>query len=302
MISRKGSGFDIILVSGEPWVDHPMSPAGIIARVLEAAGYAVGIIDRPDWKTDGDFVKLGAPRLFFGVTSGSIDSMLVNYTPLKRRREKDEHAPYASAMPDRAVIVYCNILRRLFPGTPLVIGGIEASLRRFAHYDYWDDAVRRSILLDSRADILVYGPGELQAVEIARRLDNGEGLDGIPGTAIVGPGLPPGFRELPSYRSRERGSGPVQRGAERLFQPARPRPASCRALRSPICRAGIRPGRPRPDLRSSFHQGRPRRIPRVPDGPILGRHPPRMFRAVLFLRPGAPPGRPDRVPERGLDP
>jgi uncharacterized radical SAM protein YgiQ len=201
MIARKGSGFDIILVSGEPYVDHPMSPAGVIARVLEAAGYKVGVIDRPDWRTDRDFLKLGAPRLFFGVTSGSIDSMLVNYTPLKRRREKDEHAPYASAMPDRAVIVYCNILRRLFPGSPLVIGGIEASLRRFAHYDYWDDTVRRSILLDSRADILVFGPGELQAVAIADRLDRGEELDGIPGTSVVRPELPAGFRSLPSYEA-----------------------------------------------------------------------------------------------------
>jgi uncharacterized radical SAM protein YgiQ len=201
MIARKGSGFDIILVSGEPYVDHPMSPAGVIARVLDAEGYRVGVIDRPDWRTDRDFLRLGAPRLFFGVTSGSIDSMLVNYTPLKRRREKDEHAPYASAMPDRAVIVYCNILRRLFPEAPLVIGGIEASLRRFAHYDYWDDAVRRSILLDSRADILVYGPGEIQAVEIAGRLDRGEDLDGVPGTCVVRTEIPPGFRELPSFEA-----------------------------------------------------------------------------------------------------
>ena len=201
MIARKGTGFDIILVSGEPYVDHPMSPAGVIARVLDAEGYRVGIIDRPDWKTDRDFLKLGAPRLFFGVTSGSIDSMLVNYTPLKRRREKDEHAPYASAMPDRAVIVYCNILRCLFPGSRLVLGGIEASLRRFAHYDYWDDNVRRSILLDSRADILVYGPGELQAVGIAGRIDRGGDLDGIPGTSVVRPECPPGFRELPSFEA-----------------------------------------------------------------------------------------------------
>jgi uncharacterized radical SAM protein YgiQ len=201
MIARKGSGFDIILVSGEPYADHPMSPAGVIGRVLDAEGYRVGVIDRPDWKTDRDFLRLGAPRLFFGVTSGSIDSMLVNYTPLKRRREKDEHAPYASAMPDRAVIVYCNILRRLFPGALLVIGGIEASLRRFAHYDYWDDAVRRSILLDSRADILAYGPGELQAVEIAGRIDRGEDLDGVPGTCIIRPELPPDFVELPSFEA-----------------------------------------------------------------------------------------------------
>jgi uncharacterized radical SAM protein YgiQ len=199
MIGRSGSGYDVILVSGEPYVDHPLSAAGVIARVLEAEGWKVGIIDRPDWKGDADFLKLGPPRLFFGVTSGSVDSMLVNYTPLKRRREKDEHAPYASAMPDRAVIVYCNRIRRLFPGSPIVIGGIEASLRRFAHYDYWDDAVRRSILLDARADILVYGPGELQVVEIARKLGRGEDLDGIAGTCVVRPDVPGGFRTLPSF-------------------------------------------------------------------------------------------------------
>jgi uncharacterized radical SAM protein YgiQ len=199
MIGRTGSGYDIILVSAEPYADHPVSAAGVIARVLDAKGWKVGIIDRPDWKNEKDFLKLGVPRLFFGVTSGSIDSMLVNYTPLKRGREKDEHAPYASGMPDRAVLVYCNLIRRLFAGAKIVIGGIEASLRRFAHYDYWDDAVRRSILLDSRADILVYGPGEIQAMEIAGRLARGEGLDGIPGTCVVRPESPSGFRALPSY-------------------------------------------------------------------------------------------------------
>ena len=114
-----GSGFDIILISGEAYADHPLSAAGVIARVLDAKGWKVGVIDCPDWKTDKDFLKLGAPRLFFGITSGSIDSMLVNYTPLKRKREKDEHAPYASSMPDRAVIVSCNIVRRLFPGSKI---------------------------------------------------------------------------------------------------------------------------------------------------------------------------------------
>jgi uncharacterized radical SAM protein YgiQ len=199
VISQKGSDFDVILVSGEPYADHPSSASGVIARVLDDAGFSVGVISCPDWKTDGDFLKLGAPRLFFGVTSGSIDSLLVNMTPLKRRREKDAHSRYASAMPDRAVIVYCNAIRRLFPGVPIVIGGIEASLRRFSHYDYWDDRVRRSILLDTRADILVYGPGEIQAVEIARRLDKGEDLDGVPGTCVVRDAPPPGFRIVPSH-------------------------------------------------------------------------------------------------------
>jgi radical SAM superfamily enzyme YgiQ (UPF0313 family) len=199
MIAAEGTGFDVILVSGEPYADHPLSPVGMIARVLDAEGYRVGVIASPDWKKKDDFLKLGRPRLFFGVTSGSIDSMLVNYTPLKRERAADPNAPYASRMPDRAVIVYANRIRELHKGVPIVLGGIEASLRRFAHYDYWGDDVRRSILLDTRADILVYGPGELQAVEIARRLDCGEALDGIRGTATIRPEPPAGALMIPSF-------------------------------------------------------------------------------------------------------
>jgi len=199
MITSKGSGFDVILVSGEPYVDHPLSAVGVIARVLDDKGCKVGVIERPDWKGEADFKRFGAPRLFFGLTAGSIDSMLANYTPLKRARAKDEHRPYASGMPDRAVLVYANIVRRLFPGTPVVLGGIEASLRRFAHYDYWEDKVRRSLLVDSRADILVYGPGELQAVEIARRLEAGEDLAGIRGTCVVRRDRPPEFAEVPAF-------------------------------------------------------------------------------------------------------
>jgi uncharacterized radical SAM protein YgiQ len=199
MISSRGEGFDVILISGEPYADHPLSAVGVIARVLDAEAYKVGVIECPDWRKADDFLKLGRPRLFFGVTSGSIDSMLVNYTPLKRTREKDGYAPFASRMPDRAVLVYSNKIKQLFPGSKIVLGGIEASLRRFAHYDYWDDAVRRCILLDSRADVLVYGPGEIQAVEIARRIDTGEDLAGIPGTCVVRPELPPDFAEIPSY-------------------------------------------------------------------------------------------------------
>ncbi len=199
MIATKGTGFDVILVSGEPYADHPLSPVGMIARVLDAEGFAVGVIECPDWKSKDDFLKLGRPRLFFGVTSGSIDSMLVNYTPLKRERAVDPNAPFRSRLPDRAVIVYANRLRELHKGARIVLGGIEASLRRFAHYDYWGDDVRRSILLDTRADILVYGPGELQVVEIARRLDRGEGLDGIRGTSIIRPEAPEEALLLPSF-------------------------------------------------------------------------------------------------------
>ena len=175
MIATCGSDFDIILISGEPYADHPMSGTGVIARVLDAKGYRIGVVGRPDWKQDKDFCKLGRPRLFFGITSGAIDSLLVNYTPLKRERAIDPFVPYQSGIPDRAILVYSNKIRQLFPGATIVIGGVEASLRRFGHYDYWQNRVRRSLLLDSRADILVYGPGELQVIEIARRL---EGLDG----------------------------------------------------------------------------------------------------------------------------
>jgi radical SAM superfamily enzyme YgiQ (UPF0313 family) len=199
MIATKGTDFDVILVSGEPYADHPLSPVGMIARVLDAEGYKVGVIECPDWKGTADFLKLGRPRLFFGITSGSIDSMLVNYTPLKRERAVDPNAPFVSRMPDRAVIVYANRIRQLHKGARIVLGGIEASLRRFAHYDYWGDEVRRSILLDTRADILVYGPGERQAVEIARRLDRGEGLDAIRGTAVIRAEAPAGALVIPSF-------------------------------------------------------------------------------------------------------
>jgi uncharacterized radical SAM protein YgiQ len=199
MIATEGRDFDIILISGEPYVDHPLSAVGVIARVLDAKGYKVGVIGRPDWKGDTDFLKLGKPRLCFGVTSGSMDSLLVNYTPLKRPRAEDPHEPHCSGIPDRAVLVYANKIKHLFPGSTIVIGGIEASLRRLAHYDYWENKVRRSLLLDSRAEVLVYGPGELQAVEIARRLEQGEDLLGIPGTCVVRREVPAAFGLLPSF-------------------------------------------------------------------------------------------------------
>jgi len=204
MIATRGSGFDVILVSGEPYADHPLSPVGVIARVLDARGYSVGVIESPDWKGRDDFLRLGRPRLFFGITSGSIDSLLVNYSPLKRERARDRNVPYISRMPDRAVIVFANKIRELHRGATIVLGGIEASLRRFAHYDYWDDAVRRSILLDTRADILVYGPGEIQVLKIAKRLDRGEALDGIPGTCVVRTEPPAGAQEIPSFENVSR--------------------------------------------------------------------------------------------------
>ncbi len=191
VISKTGRDFDIILITAEYWDDHPLSPVGMIARVLDAKGFDVGIIEKP--VTEVDFTKLGKPKLFFGVTAGSIDSMLNNYTPLKKDRHDE------SDMPDRAIIVYCNDLRRYFKGCKIVIGGIEASLRRFAHYDYWDNDLRRSILYDSKADVLVYGNGEMQMVKLAERARDGEDLKGVKGTCIISKKVPDDFTILPTW-------------------------------------------------------------------------------------------------------
>ncbi|MDD2715341.1 MAG: YgiQ family radical SAM protein [Candidatus Wallbacteria bacterium] len=190
---------DIILITGDYHIDHPLNATGILKRVLEGRGFSVDIISKPDWKSDRDFQKHGKPGLFFGITSGSMDSLLQNYTPLKKLRAEDPHHPYNSNVPDRAVIVYANKIRELYKGVPIVIGGVEASLRRFTHYDYLDNKARRSILLDSRADILVYGAGEYAILEIAERLKRGADLPGIESTCIVSNNVPQGFTLLPSH-------------------------------------------------------------------------------------------------------
>jgi uncharacterized radical SAM protein YgiQ len=180
--------FDVILVSGDAYVDHPSFGSALIGRVLWDAGYTVGIIDQPNWRAYEDFRRLGQPRLFFGVTSGNVDSMVNNYTPNLKRRSRDVYSPGGwLRRPDRAAIVYANKLHALFPGVPLVLGGIEASLRRFAHYDYWSDSVRQSILADAPADLLIFGMGELPLKEVASRLEKGESIPeirDIPGTAV----------------------------------------------------------------------------------------------------------------------
>ena len=187
---RGWTRLDIILVTGDAYVDHPSYGAALIGRFLESKGFKVGIIAQPDWKNNEDFKKLGVPRLFFGVTSGNVDSMVANYTANKRPRRTDEYSPgnKTGLRPDRALIVYTNKLREIFGKVPIVLGGMEASLRRLAHYDYWDNEVRRSILVDAKADILVYGMGEKQALEIAQRLDKGEdinSLNDIRGAAVI---------------------------------------------------------------------------------------------------------------------
>ncbi len=177
--------FDIILVSGDAYVDHPSFGTAIIGRVLWDAGYSVGIISQPDWRKEDDFKKLGKPRLFFGVTSGNVDSMVNNYTANLKKRSDDVYSPGGvPKRPDRAAIVYSDKLHSIFPKTPVVLGGIEASLRRFAHYDYWSDSVRQSILADAPAGMLVFGMGERQVIEIASRLTEGEDIKNI--TNIAG--------------------------------------------------------------------------------------------------------------------
>ena len=173
--------FDFIYVTGDAYVDHPSFGAAIVTRLLESLGYTVGIISQPDWKSQRDFKIYGKPRLAFLVTGGNIDSMVAHYTAAKRKRSDDAYTAGGKAgkRPDRAVIVYCKKMREIYGNVPIAIGGLEASLRRFAHYDYWDDLVRPSILLDSGADLLMYGMGEHQIEELARRLDGGESISNI---------------------------------------------------------------------------------------------------------------------------
>ncbi|WP_242392615.1 YgiQ family radical SAM protein [Anaeromyxobacter oryzisoli] len=193
--ARGWAELDVLLVTGDAYVDHPSFGAAVIGRVLEAAGYRVGIVAQPDWKTTRDVLRLGRPRLFAGVTSGAMDSMVNHYTAHKRPRSDDAYTPggVAGRRPDRATTAYARLVREAFgPTLPVVLGGIEASLRRIAHYDYWDDRVLPSVLLPSGADLLVYGQGEKPVLEIARRLASGEdicGLVDVPGTAFAVPDL-----------------------------------------------------------------------------------------------------------------
>ncbi|MDQ6963646.1 MAG: YgiQ family radical SAM protein, partial [Mariprofundales bacterium] len=194
---------DIVIVTGDAYVDHPSFGMAVIGRVLEAEGFRVGIISQPDWRSATEFRRLGRPKLLFGVTAGNMDSMVNHYTSERRIRSNDAYTAdgRAGRRPDRAVTVYAHRCREAFKGVPVVIGSIEASLRRTAHYDYWSDSVRRSVLPDSKADILVFGNAERQIVEIAHRLAAGEGikeLTTIRGTAIMRSSIPPGWREIDS--------------------------------------------------------------------------------------------------------
>ena len=188
---REWGELDVILFSGDAYIDHPAFGVSVIGRVLEAAGYRVAIIPQPDWHGDfRDFKKLGCPRLFFGVSAGAMDSMVNKYTANKRLRSEDAYSPNGrhDLRPEYPSIVYSNILRQLYPDVPIVLGGIEASLRRLTHYDYWKDCIRKSVLCDSGADIVIYGMGEKQIISIAQALENGrkiKDIKDIPQTAYL---------------------------------------------------------------------------------------------------------------------
>jgi uncharacterized radical SAM protein YgiQ len=204
---------DVLLVSGDAYVDHPTFGAALLGRWLVAHGFRVGLVAQPRWRSLEDVSRLGRPRLLAGVTAGALDSMLAHYTAFKRRRASDAYTPggKAGARPDRACIVYTNLVRQAFPGLPVAIGGIEASLRRITHYDFWSDKLRRSLLLDSKADALIYGMAERSLLEVLERLEAspgvpaGQALLGVPGLAVMGrPGdLPPDAAvvSLPSHEA-----------------------------------------------------------------------------------------------------
>ena len=196
---------DVVIVTGDAYVDHPSFGMAIIGRLLEAQGFRVGIISQPDWLSKDDFMKLGAPNLFFGVAAGNMDSMINRYTADRKIRSDDAYTPggVAGKRPDRASMVYAQRCREAYKGVPIVLGGIEASLRRIAHYDYWQDKVRHSILMDAKADILLYGNAERAIVEVAQRLAAGESIQAITdvrGTAFVRRDTPEGWFELDSTR------------------------------------------------------------------------------------------------------
>jgi uncharacterized radical SAM protein YgiQ len=198
MTARGWDALDVLLITGDAYVDHPSFGVAVIGRVLEADGWRVGVIAQPDWRDPAALTVMGAPTLFCGVAAGNLDSMLANHTAARHRRREDDYSPggQAGLRPDHACAVYAQLARRAFPGVPVILGGVEASLRRVAHYDYWEDKVRPSILADAKADLLIYGMGEAAVRETARRLAAGTSLAGLPGTARLLGAAESGPREI----------------------------------------------------------------------------------------------------------
>ncbi len=204
LAERGWDKLDVILVSGDSYIDSPFIGAAVIGRVLESAGFRVGIIAQPDIASPADITRLGEPRLFWGVTGGSIDSMVANHTASRKKRRTDDYTPGGenTRRPDRAVIAYSNLIRRCFKNTvPIVLGGIEASLRRIAHYDFWDDSIRRSILFDAKADYLLYGMADQSVLQLAQSLRAGQELTSLRGLCYISGNPRPNYLELPSFEA-----------------------------------------------------------------------------------------------------
>ena len=198
----KWDKLDVILVTGDAYIDSPFIGVSVIGQVLANAGFRVGIIAQPDWQSETDICRLGEPNLFWGISGGCMDSMVANYTATKKKRLSDDLTAggWNNRRPDRAVVVYANLIRQYFKETkPLVLGGVEASLRRIAHYDFWSDSIRRSILFDARADVLIYGMAEKATLELARKLRDGQDIKDIRGICYISPAPPPDYIELPAY-------------------------------------------------------------------------------------------------------
>ncbi len=255
---------DVILVTGDAYVDHPSFGMAVIGRVLEAQGFRVGIIAQPDWTDVEDFMALGRPSLFLGVTAGNMDSMVNRYTADRKRRSDDAYTAggRGGSRPDRAVIVYAQRCRECYSDVPIVLGGIEASLRRIAHYDYWSDKLRRSILLDAKADLLVYGNGERQVVEIAHRLAAGESigaLTDIRGTAFIPTKIGEQWVEIDATRMEQ----PVRTNA---------RPDSC-AERPAPCASSSKAAETRVQFHRRLRIDRAHSVVRLPSFESLRRDP-----------------------------
>src|SRR5438477_936857 len=201
MAARGWDYVDVVLVTGDAYVDHPSFAMAILQRVLEAAGFRVAMLSQPDWRSCQPWQQFGKPRLFFGISAGNMDSLINHYTANKKLRNDDAYSPGGriGLRPDRATLAYCQRAREAFPGVPVIAGGVEASLRRLAHYDYWSDTVKRSIVLDSKADLLVYGMGEQNIVEIARRLAADQTIHDLRDLRGIAYAL--GARELPPDRA-----------------------------------------------------------------------------------------------------
>jgi uncharacterized radical SAM protein YgiQ len=285
---------DIILVTGDAYIDHPSFGMALIGRLLEAQGFRVGIIAQPDWHSAADFKRLGKPALFFGVTAGNMDSMVNRYTSDRKIRSDDAYTPHAAPdkRPDRAVIVYAQRTREAFPDVPLIIGSIEASLRRIAHYDYWSDKVRRSILPDSKADLLLFGSAERALVELAHRLAKGEKISTIRDLRGTGFMVPHGWLPGPDWHSESSLSvdtpGAIQAHPDPYAMTAMPKVDAGDAVKDTIkTTASAAPQVihfiPKADKLASRKEARAHTVVRLPsyedvrDNPVLYAHASRTF-------------------------